>query len=161
MPRDAYVDALLPVGLALYAAGEAGNLYHHAARADAPAAQAQATMLRGMSALALAATPPPAEALAAAPEPPKSACSVPHGGLFGVVAMPHYFFGLPRLGVALVAQQLNALLVFGGMVAPGRPRRRARAGGTAPSLRRVAGGAAALGAVCVLTCVSVRQPIFI
>ena len=38
------------------------------------------------------------------------------GGLFGVVAMPHYFFELCAwLGVALVAQQLNALLVFGGM----------------------------------------------
>ena len=30
VPRDAYVAALLPVGLALYAVGEAGNLYHHA-----------------------------------------------------------------------------------------------------------------------------------
>ena len=52
----------------------------------------------------------------ALPETPKSAYSVPHGGLFGVVAMPHYFFELCAwLGVALVAQQLNALLVFGGM----------------------------------------------
>ena len=117
VPRDAYVDALLPVGLALYAVGEAGNLYHHAllARMRRPPKE-QATMLRGMSALALAATPTTAEALAAAPETPKSAYSVPHGGLFGVVAMPHYFFELCAwLGVALVAQQLNALLVFGGM----------------------------------------------
>ena len=30
MPRDAYVAALLPVGLALYAIGETGNSYHHA-----------------------------------------------------------------------------------------------------------------------------------
>jgi len=117
VPRDAYVAALLPVGLALYAAGEAGNLYHHAllARMRRPPTE-QATMLRGMSALALAATPTTAEALAAAPEKPKSAYSVPHGGLFDVVAMPHYFFELCAwLGVALVAQQLNALLVFGGM----------------------------------------------
>ena len=118
VPRDAYVDALLPVGLALYAAGEAGNLYHHAllARMRRPPKE-QATMLRGMSALALAATPTTAEALAAAPETPKlSAYSVPHGGLFELVAMPHYFFELCAwLGVALVAQQLNALLVFGGM----------------------------------------------
>ena len=59
VPRDAYVDALLPVGLALYAAGEAGNLYHHAllARMRQPPKE-QATMLRGMSALALAATAP-------------------------------------------------------------------------------------------------------
>ena len=117
VPRDAYVAALLPVGIALYAMGEAGNLYHHAllARMRRPPKE-QATMLRGMSALALAATPTTAEALAAAPETPKSAYSVPHGGLFGVVAMPHYFFELCAwLGVALVAQQLNALLVFGGM----------------------------------------------
>ena len=41
---------------------------------------------------------------------------MPHGGLFELVAMPHYFFELCAwLGVALVAQQLNALLVFGGM----------------------------------------------
>ena len=72
-------------------------------------------MLRGMSALALAASASAVVGVAA-PEKPKSAYSVPHGGLFGVVAMPHYFFELCAwLGVALVAQQLNALLVFGGM----------------------------------------------
>ena len=117
MPRDAYVAALLPVGLALYAIGEAGNLYHPARLARRRRPKEQATMLRGMSALALAATPTTAEALAAVPETPKqSAYSVPQGGLFDVGAMPHYFFELCAwLGVALVAQQLNALLVFGGM----------------------------------------------
>ena len=40
----------------------------------------------------------------------------PHGGLFNYVAAPHYFFELIGwLGIAVVAQQLNAFLVFTSM----------------------------------------------
>jgi hypothetical protein len=40
----------------------------------------------------------------------------PKGGLFNYVAAPHYFFELLGwLGIAVVAQQMNAYLVFAGM----------------------------------------------
>ena len=46
------------------------------------------------------------------------AYSVPQGGLFPLVATPHYLFEIVAwLGIALAAQQLNALLVTAGMAA--------------------------------------------
>lgn len=72
-------------------------------------------MTRGLS-MAAALTPTQAEMLASADAPTPSKYAIPTGGLFALVTMPHYFFELCAwLGVALVAQQLNALLVFGGM----------------------------------------------
>jgi very-long-chain enoyl-CoA reductase len=42
----------------------------------------------------------------------------PRGGLFKYVATPHYFFELVAwLGIACVAQQVNAFLVFANMLA--------------------------------------------
>jgi protein-S-isoprenylcysteine O-methyltransferase Ste14 len=85
----ASVPWTLPLGAALFAVGETGNLAHHALLARLrrdPAATTRYTL--------------------------------PRGGLFHAVVAPHYFFELVAwLGIAAVACQLNALLVFCSMSA--------------------------------------------
>ena len=73
----------------LFAVGLSGNFYHHYILAT----------LRGSSS-----------------ESDIKKYVAPRGGLFNYVAAPHYFFELIGwLGVAVVAQQLNAFLVFTSM----------------------------------------------
>lgn len=84
MAKD--VDPIfMKVGIALFAVGELGNLYHHylltTLRKD------DSTSSKGKRYVA------------------------PRGGLFELVAMPHYFFELIAwLGIAFCSQQLNAFL---------------------------------------------------
>ena len=96
VPASVYAgaDDMLAAALALFAVGQVGNLWHHKLLAD---------MRR----------PAEAKATAAAPA---SEYKVPTGGLFDYVTMPHYLFEITAwLGIALAAQQLNALLVALGM----------------------------------------------
>mmetsp|Transcript_52574 Transcript_52574/g.125550 ORF Transcript_52574/g.125550 Transcript_52574/m.125550 type:complete len:273 (+) Transcript_52574:81-899(+) len=83
VPATAYSGTLATVtfiaGLALFLAGEAGNFYHHFLLAQ---------LRRSGS---------------------DKSYHVPQGGLFSLVAMPHYFCELfVWLGIALVASQFNA-----------------------------------------------------
>ena len=79
---------------------------------------------RGTDYLVVEATPTTASAVvegrvappAVQPQITPNAYVVPRGGLFSLVTTPHYLCELAAwLGVALVAQQLNALLVFAGL----------------------------------------------
>jgi len=77
----------LGLGVCLFILGTAGNFYHHWLLAQ----------MRGSGAAS-------------------SGYSVPQGGLFDLVTMPHYFFELLAwYGIAAVANQLNVLLVAMGM----------------------------------------------
>lgn len=88
VPASVYTAATLPAALGLYTVGQAGNLLHHQLLAR----------MRTTS------------------EAKKPAYSIPTGGLFGLCATPHYAFEvLAWLGIALAAQQLNALLAALGM----------------------------------------------
>jgi len=96
VPASLYVgaDPVLGVALALFAIGQAGNLYHH---------WLLSTMRR------------PTSGSAASPSG-VSTYQIPTGGLFPLVTMPHYLFEIIAwLGIALATQQLNAVLVSGGM----------------------------------------------
>jgi len=104
----------LPVGLFMFAVGQIGNLYHHYLLANMrPSASA------GIA--AVASTPKTSDMIqqsSAKPPPTPSlpAYTIPSGGLFNLVTMPHYTFEVVAwLGVALVSQQLNSLLVAAGM----------------------------------------------
>lgn len=82
----------LDVGSVLFAVGQLGNLYHHWLLAT----------LRPKA---------PAEG-----EPVEKKYSVPQGGFFRFVTMPHYFFELIAwAGIAVTAQQANAWLVLANM----------------------------------------------
>lgn len=84
--------------VALFAVGSAGNLAHHAilARARTPPAEKKKSDGDGAAA--------------------GGRYVLPRGGLFELVSAPHYLFELVAwLGVALAAQHVNALLVFGTM----------------------------------------------
>ncbi|KAJ1462899.1 3-oxo-5-alpha-steroid 4-dehydrogenase-domain-containing protein [Pelagophyceae sp. CCMP2097] len=85
VPAELYAGATPSVGLACFAVGLAGNLYHH-------------------------------QLLASQRSASKARYVVPTGGLFDYCTMPHYLFEvLGWIGIALVAQQLNAFLVSLGM----------------------------------------------
>ena len=84
------------LGVALFVVGSLGNLYHHWLLAT----------LRPASS---------SSAPAAAADRVKT-YQVPTGGLFSMVAMPHYLFELVAwLGIAVASQHLNAFLVFSAM----------------------------------------------
>lgn len=73
------------LGLVIFSVGEIGNLYHHCL-------------------------------LASLRKDKPTSYVVPKGGMFDLVATPHYFFELVAwLGIVLVAQQGNALLVLFSM----------------------------------------------
>jgi len=81
-----YSPIIYLVGMSLFTVGELGNWYHHFLLAR----------LRSKKA--------------------GTVYSLPQGGLFPFVTMPHYFFELLAwLGIALVSQQLNTFLVFTSM----------------------------------------------
>lgn len=81
-------------GIALFAVGQLGNLYHHWLLAR----------LRDK------------DTKAPSKDDRKRAYKIPQGGLFPLVAMPHYLFELVAwLGVATTSQHLNAFLVFTSM----------------------------------------------
>lgn len=74
----------MALGVTMFILGELGNLYHHILLAQLRKAQAGE----------------------------KSSYVIPTGGLFDSVTTPHYFFELMAwFGMALAAQQINALLV--------------------------------------------------
>lgn len=114
VPASLYAggDAALAAGLSAFVIGQAGNLYHHhllAAMRRRPAEDAVA------AASAVPTTPSTSTALEQ-PAAQRSKYAVPTGALFDYVTMPHYFFEIVVwLGIAMVAQQLNALLVALGM----------------------------------------------
>ena len=90
--NDAPSAAVRPVALALFALGEMGNLYHH-------------WLLAGLRSGASATT-----------SVTTTGYSPPSGGLFEYVAAPHYLFEIVAWwGIALCAQQTNALLVAASM----------------------------------------------
>ena len=107
----------LLLGLSMFVVGQAGNGWHHL----------QLARMRGDTSDALPAVPATpstdgatrgeASPVAAPPTPHSPrAYAVPRGGLFELVAAPHYLFEIVAwFGVGLAAQQLNALLVAGGM----------------------------------------------
>ena len=115
VPASIYAGCgpLMAAGLAAFAVGEAGNLYHHALLAS---------MRKTSPATATDVPPTPAssEALGAtrsqATVAPSKAYVMPSGGLFDLVTMPHYTFEIVAwIGIALVCQQLNAFLAAAGM----------------------------------------------
>lgn len=82
---SSFSGLFIKIGLVLFSTGELGNLYHHVLLAN----------LRKNG---------------------STDYKIPTGGLFSFVATPHYFFELIAwLGIALVAQQGNALLVVCSM----------------------------------------------
>ena len=105
-------QAALPIALAMFTVGQAGNLYHHwllAQMRTTPesGAQQQVDATPGTS-TAMEGVPPSTKAL--------KVYSIPTGGLFDLVTTPHYLFEIIAwLGVALASQQLNAVLVAAGM----------------------------------------------
>jgi hypothetical protein len=93
------LETLLLISTVLCPYGQAGNGYHHVLLARlrrAPgAAKDDSSTQRS---------------------PAKAAYSIPSGGLFKYCAAPHYLFEvIVWLGIALAAQQLNALLAAAGM----------------------------------------------
>jgi len=79
----------LVFGSAMFAVGILGNFYHHCLLASLRKNRSGATTKRYIA---------------------------PHGGLFDYVAAPHYLFELMGwLGIAIVANHLNAYLTFGSM----------------------------------------------
>jgi hypothetical protein len=85
----------LGAALALFCIGQAGNLWHHWLLAD----------MRK-----------PERKLEASADGTVSQYTIPSGGLFDLVTMPHYLFEIIAwFGIALAAQQLNAVLVACGM----------------------------------------------
>merc|ERR1711912_129354 len=76
-------------GSAMFVVGIIGNFYHHCLLASLRTNRSGATTKRYIA---------------------------PHGGLFDYVAAPHYLFELMGwLGIAIVANHLNAYLTFGSM----------------------------------------------
>ena len=119
VPASVYkdCDTTLIVALTFFIIGQAGNLYHH---------HLLATLRRPASSTATAvpSTPSTREAVKGSGSakasdkvlPSSSRYVVPHGGLFDLVTMPHYLFEIVAwAGVALAAQQINAVLVTAGM----------------------------------------------
>lgn len=91
----------LNFGLAAFSIGELGNLYHHyilsTLRKDGPVKSNSAAKKDDSFDI-------------------KANYSVPTGGLFDYVTMPHYFFELIAwLGIACVSQDINVYLVFASM----------------------------------------------
>merc|ERR1719311_118353 len=79
----------LVFGSAMFTVGILGNFYHHYLLASLRKNRSGATTKRYIA---------------------------PHGGLFDYVAAPHYLFELMGwLGIAVVANHLNAYLTFGSM----------------------------------------------
>jgi 3-oxo-5-alpha-steroid 4-dehydrogenase len=96
----------LKYGLAAYAVGEVGNLYHHYILSTL-----RTTDKNGKVVVSKA-----DKAGADGVFDVKSNYSVPKGGLFDYVTMPHYLFELIAwLGIAVVSQDLNVYLVFASM----------------------------------------------
>lgn len=86
---DKFLNSL---GMCIFAVGIAGNAYHHWLLSKLRSIEDPATK--------------------------KKKYIPPKGGLFHLVAAPHYMFELVGwLGMALVAQQMNAFLTFAGMAA--------------------------------------------
>ena len=79
----------LQVGTVMFCVGQAGNFWHHWLLAN----------MRSGSSKGAA-----------------TVYSVPSGGMFNLVTMPHYFFeSMAWFGIAAVTQQLNAVLVAVGV----------------------------------------------
>jgi very-long-chain enoyl-CoA reductase len=90
VPESSRMDWCFKAGTALFAIGQLGNLYHHY----------------------LLATLRPASTK----QDGAKTYSVPRGGFFEFVTMPHYFFELVAwLGIAVAAQQANAWLGLASM----------------------------------------------
>jgi hypothetical protein len=93
VPDDYNTTDSLTCGLAFFIVGQLGNFYHHYLLAT----------LRPY-------TPAPKKS-------DRTSYSVPSGGLFSLVTMPHYTFELLSwFGVAVVARSLNSLLVVTSMM---------------------------------------------
>ena len=101
VPTSTLSNDALNVGLAAFGVGEIGNLYHHyilsTLRKDGPAKSNSSAKKDDSFDI-------------------KANYSVPTGGLFDYVTMPHYFFELVAwLGIACVSQDANVYLVFASM----------------------------------------------
>ena len=93
---------MLKIGLAAFAVGELGNLFHHYLLSTLR----NSDLTKG------------AKSIKGSDEKfdLKSNYLLPKGGLFDFVTMPHYFFELIAwLGIAFVSQDLNVFLVFASM----------------------------------------------
>lgn len=95
VPASVYAGAGcdLGVALAMFSVGQAGNLWHHCLLADMRKKEPSASS-----------------------DGNASPYKIPEGGLFNFVTMPHYLFEIIAwFGIALAAQQLNAVLAACGM----------------------------------------------
>jgi len=117
VPASVYADGdtIMALAITLFLVGEAGNGYHH---------WLLSTMRRGDTAMPTVPPTPSSRAagqlhrVPSAHQPMSSGGSyvIPKGALFDYVTMPHYLFELCAwLGIALCAQQINAVLAFAGM----------------------------------------------
>lgn len=105
---------LLAAGAACYAVGQLGNLYHHILLRRLRDQKSQSVPSDASSSSGSSGSSSGGSSSSSSGSAKKY--FAPTGGLFGLVATPHYLFELLSwLGMAMVAQHGNAFLVFTSM----------------------------------------------